>query len=259
MSYYKTNNRGTFEGTVAEVEFVKKFNNGMFREFISKTFPDKVGLFCVHVITNQYSSLSMSRVKPKADAFLIKASESLRNEIQKNSFYLCESDLTTIPHEVVSNSGISIKLADSQKYQIHKFTMQSFLKVFEDRYMGAGALIYTRCDSDINDNQTILNSWELTSSDFYGYFSKKIGSNASKTPENLSKIQRYCTSSIKNRILNCERISDMVFNGKGVFESPYFAQYSFIHGILSAYQKCDFVVTQGSNRKKNPTIVIKPV
>ena len=92
-------------------------------------------------------------VLPKSDVFLIRTNEKLTGFLKERNNYLEECDLRNLRssgfiYENVSGSGISVKLVDSTSYQIHKFTVRSFLKVFNDPYLGAGAMLYSKHEKD---------------------------------------------------------------------------------------------------------------
>ena len=135
-------NKGKKEGDVEEIEFVKSFNLGKFAPFKDKYFSEIENVFAVRVTSLQLSKTSGIKVKPKADAYLIESSSVTKDFLEKNSYLLDEEMISTINHNVISDSGISIKRVDSNNYQIHKFTPDSFIKVFENNFLGAGCLIY---------------------------------------------------------------------------------------------------------------------
>ena len=137
-------NRGTKEGDTQEKIFVKDFNRGVYRSFINKYFDNKTNVLCVNVTTNQYSSVSKKIVKTKSDAYLIDSSNINESDLNELDFYLDEEIIKKFKYSIINDSGISIKLHDSNRYQIHKFTPDSFMNVFDNKYLGAGALIYSK-------------------------------------------------------------------------------------------------------------------
>jgi len=197
-------------------------------------------------------------VKPKSDAYLVRSTKIDENELNSKNYYLNEESIKNYDHEVIINSGISIKRIDSLNYQIHKFTPSSFSKVFKNNFLGAGTMIYTKKIEDVYKNQEIFQIWNVKEDDFYSYFSSQLLFDVNYLKSNLSEIQKYCNNKIKEIINLNEEISDLVFNGKGVFEPPFCAEYSFIKGKLTIFEKTDFIITTGSGRLKSPTVVVKP-
>ena len=250
-------NRGTKEGNAQEKIFVKDFNRGVYRSFINKYFDNKKNVLCVNVTTNQYSSVSKKIVKTKSDAYLIDSSNINESDLSELDFYLDEEIIKQFKYSIINDSGISIKLHDSNRYQIHKFTPDSFMNVFDNKYLGAGALIYSKYEKDFEKNKLLINAWELEEDDFFNYFNDKIN-NINNRINTYETIQKYALNEIKNIINEDESISDLIFTGKGVYAQPYFATYMFFNNKLDIFKKTDFHVTQGSGRVKNPTIVIKP-
>lgn len=251
-------NKGTKEGDRAEEKFVIDFNNGAFAEFSEKYFRGLENLLAVRVTTHQFSAISKGLVKPKADAYLISVEVPLRGASAGVPQLLTEGDLPQLPHKVISNSGISIKRPDSTKYQIHKFTRASFLTVFGDPFLGAGALVYTDNASKANENKSILGGWGLTVGEFCDAMSARMSKSVALLSDDYKSVQRYCLAEIKRQILSDPNKLDVVFWGRTTFQSPYFAQYSYVGGVLGIAATPDFNVTQGSNRLNDPTVVIKP-
>ena len=249
-------NKGKKEGDLEEIEFVKSFNQGKFALFKDKYFSEIENVFAVRVTSLQLSKTSGIKVKPKADAYLIESSSVTKDFLEKNSYLLDEEMISTINHKVISDSGISIKRVDSNNYQIHKFTPDSFIKVFENNFLGAGCLIYIDNVNKKEENSKIIQRWELKVDDFERYFSELL--NVSEISEKYELIQKHVNNKIKEMIQINTNIKELVFTGKGVFESPYCADFSYISGELDKYVYSDFIVTQGSNRQVQPTIVIKP-
>lgn len=251
-------NKGTRDGDSAEEDFVVDFNSGAFSAFSETYFPNVTNLLAVRVTSYQFSSLSNGHVKPKADAFLI-SSEVQRGRVDSGGGQLLtEDDLGEFPHRVIANSGISIKHPDSDRYQIHKFTRASFLTVFGDPFLGAGALVYTNNDSKIAENREIIRGWGISVGEFERELSERTQIPLHDIANDYKLVQRQCLAEIKRQILSDQTKLDVVFFGQTTFKSPYFAKYSYIKRVLGIATASDFNVTQGSNRLADPTIVIKP-
>lgn len=251
-------NKGTKDGDRAEEDFVVDFNSGAFSAFSDTYFPGVTNLRAVRVTSYQFSSLSNGHVKPKADAFLISSEVQRGRADSGGGQLLTEDDLSEFPHRVIANSGISIKHPDSDRYQIHKFTRASFLAVFGDPFLGAGALVYTKNDSKIAENREIVSGWGISVGEFERELSERTQTPLHEIANDYKLIQRHCLAEIKRQILSDQTKLDVVFFGQTTFKSPYFAKYSYIKRVLGIATVSDFNVTQGSNRSDNPTIVIKP-
>ena len=251
-------NKGTRHGDKAEEDFVIDFNSGNFRDFVKSFFDREKNLLAVRVTTHQFSNLSKGLVKPKADAFLVSDVNSHFAGSLARNLLLTEKDLGQFDNRVIANSGISIKRPDSTKYQIHKFTSSSFLTVFGDQYLGAGALIYIDNISKRVENRQIIKGWDLSVDQFESTMSARIGISVADVAADYKMVQRHCLDEIKRQILSDPRKQDVVFWGRTTFKSPYAAEYTYIDGILGRAEAVDFIVTQGSNRLYSPTVVVKP-
>jgi len=251
-------NKGTREGDRAEEDFVVDFNSGVFSTFNDTYFSGIANLRAVRVTSHQFSSLSNGYVKPKADAFLISTDFQGGRADSGRGQLLTEDDLSEFPHRIIANSGISIKHPDSEKYQIHKFTRASFLAVFGDPFLGAGALVYIKNDSKIAENKEILKGWGLSVREFRRELSERTQTPLHQIANDYKLIQRHCLAEIKRQILSDQTKLDVVFFGQTTFKSPYFAKYSYIKRVLGIATASDFNVTQGSDRLNDPTIVVKP-
>jgi hypothetical protein len=251
-------NKGKKEGDIEERKFVINFNKGKFREFQNKFFGNITNLYSVRVTSKQISKMNNLKVQPKSDAYLIELDPMDIQKIVDKDYLIVEEDLEKLKHKIVNNSGISIKRPDSTKYQIHKFTPNSFNMVFDNPYLGAGCLIYLDNSEMLSENTEIIKNWGIEIDQFNMYFSKNLGINIAAIENSYKMIQKYCLSEIKNQIQSNSRIKQLVFTGEGIFDSPYCARFSYISGQLDEFQYTDFIVTQGSNRQDNPTIVIKP-
>lgn len=251
-------NKGTHHGNLAEEDFVIDFNSGKFGDFVESFFKHEINLLAVRVTTHQFSKLSGGLVKPKADAFLVSDVDLHFSGSLAKDLLLTERDLGQFHHRVIANSGISIKRPDSTKYQIHKFTRSSFLTLFGDRFLGAGAVIYTDNRSKRVENRQIIEGWDLSVDEFESTMSARIGLSSAEVANDYKSVQRHCLDEIKRQIISNPKKQDVVFWGRTTFKSPYAAEYTYINGILSRATAEDFIVTQGSNRLNEPTVVIKP-
>lgn len=252
-------NRGTKEGVVEERQFVIDFNSGKYFNFTNKFLKNKTDIYCVHVTSQKYSNTSDQKVQPKSDVFLIKSNNEIKHLLLTNNNYLNEQIIQGINFEIIPKSGISIKMFDSKKYQIHKFTPASFIKVFNNKFLGCGAMIYCSKEDEVIYNEIIFKHWGVNQESFINYFSNALNQHQDINKlDSLEKIKTFCNKEIKNLIKNNSKYKKIVFTGEGVFDDPFYATYSFIDKKLDLYKFTDFTVTTGSSRKNNPTIVIKP-
>ena len=129
--------RGTINGNIAEIDFVKKFNYDKETYFYSYlqnfNFDNIDNVYMVRVTTKQFSKLSHQIVMTRADAYLIYSNSTKLSSITKeNNFYLDENILneSNIEYTKIELSGISIKMSDSKHFQILKLTPDSFYSLF---------------------------------------------------------------------------------------------------------------------------------
>ena len=252
---------GKKEGDTEERNLVCKINSGKYSNFLSKNFFLKSHVYAVRTRLNKLSGLTNLMVAPKSDVFLIKTSKKI--SLDKYGFYLDEKILTEdkISFDYLLNSGISVKRRDSKNYQIHKFTPNSFIKMFGDKYLGAGAMIYQQKESDFHKNRKIIEEiWGIDEWDFFEHYRKILEDFNSllSEKEKLSKIQKFCLNKIKETINMNSNFKESIFTGKNDFDEPFGATYSFIDNNLEKFKITDFFVSQGSGRTRTPTIVIKP-
>ena len=252
-------NKGTFEGNIEEINFVKNFNLRNFDQFVIKNFNlDPIKVFSVQVSKNKFSKTSNKLVKPKSDAYLIKVNNNINNLLNANDYFLNENDLNSLEYRFIPSSGISIKRHDSKKYQIHKFTVQSFLKVFGNPFIGAGAMIYSTKLDDMKKNLEILKIWNIKEYEILNYFSGHLNKNIKFDLDGLNLIKKSSNDKIKKIILENKNILKLIFTGEGSFDDPFYAKYIYLNGELKKNDPTDFKITTGSNRLKSPTIVVKP-
>ena len=250
-------NVGTSAGDIEERQFVKDFNAGLFQDFCLEHYPGEPHVYAVRVTSEQFSKATQQDVKTKADAFLVSSKVDHGENLRSRDYLIEEQDLKELECEVLFGSGISIKRPNSTSYQYHKFTVDSFVRTFDDRFIGAGASMYVRSKGFLH-NPLIMGLWGVDEQSFVAEFSKRLDIPSESIDQSYQLIQKWCLKNIRERILNEESIWDAVFCGKTIFESPYFVSYSYFHGQLGTKLHDEFYVTQGSGRKTNPTIVIKP-
>lgn len=256
-------NRGTKEGTIEEISFVKKINKNP-QEYSSILKINCKNFLLVHVSSHVYGEIQEKKIFPKADAYAICVqNKKLYSEL--NDYYISEKELESyiegkdyikIPH-----SGISIKLADSPRYQITKINPSTFKKIFSDTALGAGASIYCRNIEELWKNDLVIRAWGSTKEKFIEYFESKLSQKIDLTnPQTLQIIKTFSNNRISEEIKNNKSISDYIFKGVGNFPEPYTASFLFEKNLLRKLDYLpEFKVTTGSGRSKGDyTIVIKP-
>jgi hypothetical protein len=88
--------------------------------------------------------ITKKNVKPKSDVFLINLTKNEFDQCKNEDFYLDENSLARLKIKYLPRSGISIKNLNSKKYQIHKFTYDSFVRTFDNKFLFIGHLIYEK-------------------------------------------------------------------------------------------------------------------
>ena len=251
-------NRGTKEGTDEEIFFCEKFNRGELN-LENTDLEYSSNIFAVHSKKHQYSLLSKEKVKPKSDCFLIK---DLKNNFKKNeTLYISETDLESGTFEYIKNSGISVKNKSSKNYQVHKFGMNTFNKVFSNTILFVGVTIYCQKDSELFKNDKIFKYANISEEDFLSSF-KNCFDNFDDKKTKFRKIKTKCQEIIKTKIQTNKYVWDIIFTGQGCFYDPFYSTYFFQDNLISKINKNNFSkfeITNGSGRSKNSyTVVIKP-
>ncbi len=265
-----TQNRGTFEGNIQEIELVKLFNQKDSKNFkIFKCYYEQFGdknldnIFLCRVTTKQYSKLSSQIVMTRSDAYAIEIENDINSILQKNDYYLDENILSNnkINYKKIAKSGISIKMQDSNKFQIIKLTPNSFTKLFQNTELGAGASLFCKRESELEKNLNLLNGWHTSIEKMCKYYNTfNLSENFIYDIQKCKTIKQYAEHKICDIINNSDYLQQIIFNGINIYEEPYCAYYLFKNGILDKLTYLPFNVTTGSGRSKGIyTIVLKPV
>lgn len=269
------NNRGTHDGDIAEIEFVKKFNinkkSEKFKNYLSKFEYDNIdNIYMIRVTTKQLSKLSNQHVMTRADSYLIKSNDSkLDNLLIKNDNYLDEQilKLNNIEFEHIKFSGVSIKMSDSNKFQILKMTPDSFYKIFNEYELGAGASVYCTKEEELEKNDSVYTGWHTSKQKIIDKYNKdipallKLNEQISKSEEILiyKKLKTFSNKKMIEIINNDKHLQEIIFNGYHIYEEPYSASYFYKGNDIIELRYIPFSVTTGSGRSKgNFTIVLKP-
>lgn len=250
--------RGTYEGNLQEIDLVKKINIGTFFDFFTNQLSYNKPYCAIRITKNKYSNFSNRSVKPKSDIVLIEYNSTIEKLLIPNDYYLDETILGDSQLTYIPKSGISVKMNDSKTYQIHKFTLNSFDKVFNNKFLCAGTLMYSKNQvNEVFNREMLLKFWNISEECFFNYFSKNIFQLENQINK-YGSIQQYCLVRLKEIVNDNIKIKQHIFTGKLDFEDPFCATFSFINNNLETFRYTDFYFSQGSNRKKNPTIVVKP-
>jgi len=256
-------NKGTKEGTQQEISFTRILNQKNNLELWRRLEVDPQGHYAIRVKYQKFGAINGSKVLPKADVFIAKGSVAT-DYLKLKEYFLDEDDLEEFALSPISGSGISIKRADSTKYQIMKMSPPTFKKLFRSNMLAAGASIYCNNEKDFSKNHKILEAWGVVENEFKAYFNealdidlKDLTTNIDRT--SLAKVKKWSNNEIA-RIINTDtRISDFIFYGIGNFEEPYTATWLFVHNALEKNYIIPFNITTGSGRSKGVyTIVLKP-
>ena len=256
-------NRGTLEGEEYEKDFCIRFNKR--DPSIDSSCLDLVikDIYAVHVIGHKYSQNTQRNVKPKSDAFLVNLSQNEFTNICIEEFYINENSFADNNIRFRKNSGISIKNKASKSFQWYKFTFDSFLKTFEDRFLFIGIQTFTRSNA-IFKNESLLENFGLSKDEYFEHFQKFLDLDDCDETK-YKKIDEYCKAFVTREIKKNDSIRELIFSGKGVFEDPFYASYFFQDDVLKPLnsEECKFYLTTGSGRTKakktgDYTVVVKP-
>ena len=267
--------RGTESGNTAEVNFVRNFNSNKTSENFSYyieslNLSDLKNIYMIRVTSKQFSKLSNQIVMTRADAYLIKTTDKRINELLfKNNYYIDENILreNKINYTYIEFSGISIKMSDSNNFQILKLTPESFYSLFKEYDLGAGASIYCQKEEELIKNDLVFKGWKTSKNNIIKKYSTEIP-NLLKLTHNIStseelyiykQLKDFSNKKIAEIINKSKYLQEIIFNGFHIYEEPYSASY-FYHGHqIEKLDYIPFTITTGSGRSKgNFTIVLKP-
>ncbi len=213
--------------------------------------------YAIHVNSKKYGFVNQEKVQPKADIFFAKGTIE-KADLEKRDYYLDEIDLVNFNLKPILNSGLSIKLSNSN-YTITKISPNTFLKIFNSNMLGAGASIYS--SKELEKNTSVIKGWSVEISDFKEYFSLKLGvSNIDLFDKDImSLIKTFSNKELEKIIIQDKKISDLIFKGIGNFDEPFTATWLLENDVMKQNYYIPFSITTGSGRSKNIfTIVLKP-
>lgn len=267
----KAANVGTFEGDKEEFNMSRLMNknkNHKFWDVLSKKCSlckSKEDYYIVKVDGNKKSALTNKKVRCKSDNFIIKA------KIDGDYLLQCEYQITEnmLKHldnyEIIDNSGISVKRADSVNYTIIKLTNNTFKEAFEqyvdkiDLIMG-GLILYSD-KKKISKNSKIIKDLNITEEDLKKFYSKRynIKGDGILDVDFMRKISKKAKEVVKQVIEENRSLKASLFNGEGWFENPYYINFIFKYGTLTNDVYSNYTISNGSGRSKGKyTIILKP-
>lgn len=267
----KASNVGTYEGDKEEFNLSKIMNKNKKHKFwriLSKSCSledNKENYYIVKVDGNKESKLTSKKVRCKTDDFIIKAN------LSKDYLLQCEHQITEKvledigTYEVVENSGISVKRADSQRYTIIKLTNNTFKLAFKDYiekvdFIVVGLLLYTEKDK-LQRNIKILNDLKIEEEDLKEFYldEYKINGDGILDKGFTNKVSKKAKEVVKSVIENNPNLKASLFKGKGWFKNPYSIDFIFKNGELTSEIYTDYSISNGSGRSKGIyTIILKP-
>lgn len=260
-----TTNRGTFDGDKQEIDFVKSFNrnkyNSDFSIFTRRFKGILDNIYMVRVTTNQFSKLSNTITKTRSDCYAIYSEDTrIPNILQENNYYLGEDNLQNIDYKIIEKSGISIKIDDSDSYQILKIRPNSFKTLFESYELGAGASLFCKKPAELIKNKDLIAGWNTTLGKMKNYFYFINNENdLFLNKEVCQKIKTFCNNKITEMIDKSPELQQKIFNGYPIYDEPYSAWYLYSHGKLEELKYIPFAITTGSGRSHGDySIVLKP-
>lgn len=259
---------GTYEGEIDEKSSVIYFNRNpedvAFKNYLSLINSKPEDTLLVRVTTNQFSKLSNQKVKTRADAYAIQIlDKEIYNILEENAFYLDEDILEayTEYYTFISESGISIKLHDSEDYTLIKLTPNSFNKIFNSFALGASASLFCNKLEELPKNKALIEGWNTNISEIkaLNLYDKFTEQDLYSSLDVCTRIKKNAMDSIRTKIDNSEKIKKIIFNGIGVYEEPYSAFFFMQSNEIFRLIYIEYIITTGSGRSKGIySIVLKP-
>lgn len=260
--------RGTLEGEQFERRLVAKLNSNKRDKLWKDMGMSEMNgdLYAVHVTGKVFGKINGSLVKPKADVYIARGSLNSR-DIEDSGFYIDEGRAARLGLKKQPYTGISIKMADSSRYQILKMSPNTFEKIFGSRALGAAASIYDSSQDSLQQNPEVVKGWGASPDEMDSLILRLTGENNGYSIA-CSRAGRVCAAKrvkksaveeIEKMINSSSAISDFVFRGVGNFDEPYTATWFYEKCIMRRAGPVPYSVTTGSGRHHGDfTLVIKP-
>lgn len=258
--------RGTAEGELEEKRIVQSINS---RDVLGVSILEKMNfnfddVFAINVVGMVFGKIQSKKIKPKADIYLFRSDDITKDFLKEHDYYLSEKNIS--PDNFIPKSGISIKLSDSDRYQILKINPSIFKLIYGDNVLACGASIYCSNLEEFAKNESILKGWGVAEKDFISYFSnyikdvKNVFNQLTESSLKVAKeIKTYSNNEIKRISQSNQDILNYIFKGEGNFDEPYIANWIYEKGNFKKLDPYEFNVTTGSGRSKGDfTIVFKP-
>lgn len=259
-----TLNKGTYAGDKEEFNISQTFNKNKKHKFwsIMNLKECNENLYVVKVSKKVKSRLSNKKVLPKADAYVVETKLS-KDYLLQREYNLTEDNLNTIDHNIIKNTGISVKRADSKKYTIAKFTLNTFENLLKDfdnvRILSLGVFLSVK---DLDKNSAIIKGMNLSVDQIesilndYKIIDNKLNL---KDYDQIKSVKKSLTNIIRNIVDNNLDIKKAIFNGISLYEEPYPAHYIFKNGQLTNDLFTDYSISRGSGLSKGKYyIIFKP-
>lgn len=265
------NERGTIDGDWEEYELVSKLNrNRNITSKIWKNIVEELGLteiidiYAIKVSKTVYSMLAERNVLPKADVYLVKG-KLAHDVLLNNNFWLDEDSVENLGLSFIAGTGISCKRPNSKSFTYAKLSKGTFIKLTGDSKLGAGISLFVT-EKDVQCNANIASDWGTCEDELISNYNKILDEkNITLDDRRLTNVEvsmiikHECIRRFTQLIHSNMHISNAIFNGIGVFEEPYSANFTFINGEIALSTIPKFTVTTGSGRhSRKYTIVIKP-
>lgn len=267
-----SNNTGSFEGDIEEFNFSQMLNKNKKHKFWNILLKDlklseNSNLYAIKVEGRKYSRIIEKKVMCKSDCYLISTPKPINRELLlKNNHQLTESDLKYIEnYNIITDSGVSIKIQNSTNYTISKISISTFKNIFNsyinniDYYIAS--LIFYTSKKKVNLNSSIASNLNINIKKFISFVNStfNIQLKSLSDTETLSKLNKLIKKDLVRIINENIEIKEGIFTGKGWFESPYYINYVYSQGELTKNLFPKFIIDNGSGRSKgNYTIIIKP-
>lgn len=185
----------------------------------------------------------------------------LINHINENH-YIDENILISYKknYDIVENSGISVKLQNSESYQLLKLPPDSFYKLFGCYELGAGISLFCKNQNELNKNENLLIGWHTSLDNMKKYFYNfNLTNDFFLNLDICLSIKKLSEKIVYDMILSNIDLQKKIFNGIGLYSEPYTAHYFYQNNKIDTLTFIDFYLTTGSGRSHGDyTVVLKP-
>lgn len=253
-------NNKAIEGLNYELKFASEINKDRNHPIWNVLNIKNDNAYIVNVSYNQISKLACAKVNPKSDCYAVTISSGQEINLEKRNYVLSEEYLieNNIKFDIISDSGISVKMYRSKNFTYQKISFNAFKNMFKtiaSEYFVA-ALLY------VDVNQLEKNSL------IFSTFNTNLGALCKALDVDLEQNELNTYKSLKHKaIVEIEKIvnndinvRNMICFGDEVFEPPYVANYIYASGELLTRDSFNkkITVTTGSGRSSgNYTLAFK--